>query len=71
MIYVLIGTGLWLAGVITIAVVLRLIEPGEDDLDEDARDEEPPPPDDEVETLDPWGRTPDWNWPRGWGDRNA
>ena len=22
---------------------------------------------DEVETVDPWGRTADWNWPRGYG----
>ena len=32
---------------------------------------EPSDPDDEIEEPDQWGRTPDWNWPRGWGDRNA
>lgn len=60
----------WLAA---LAVMWLALYPpwGDDDDDDEPEPDYEPVPDDEVEKPDAWGRDPDWNWPRGWGDRRA
>lgn len=69
-----VGTALWLAGVLLLFVVLRLdkrVDPEQqlaDDLEAEARAERRRDAADELERDDVWGRDPDWHRPRGWGD---